>query len=107
MKKTGSMVLLVVSCLLLAVSLVLCVYSVYDINCKMDELANNPSVSGIDYLGLGWGYGTVLFIPSVLGLILSCITKKVQQQSVCKSIAFFTIIAFLALIVASVYFIRI
>jgi len=80
MKRTLSIILLIVSCLVLIVSIVFCVYSIVDINRILNKLANDPSASGIDYFGVGWEYGICLFTASFLCLILSGISKKLLQQ---------------------------
>ena len=90
MKRLLSMILFVVLCLILIVSIVFCVYSVIDINRILNELANDPSSSGIDNFGIGWGYGICLLAVSVLGFILSGISKKLLQQ---KALGYVTIIA--------------
>lgn len=76
MKQILSMVLLAASCLVLVLSLFVCVYGIWDINRTLEALANNPSASGLDYFGIGWGYGICLFAVSTVGLILSIISKK-------------------------------
>ena len=88
--------------LLLVASLYVCIYSFYDLSRVMGELANDPSASGIDYFGLGWGYGICLFALSIIGLIVSVINKKVQQIQVLKNISLGAIFVFALFIVLSV-----
>ena len=90
MKRILSMILLVASCLVLIVSIGFCVYSIVDINRISNELANDLSASGMDYFGIGWGYGICLFTISVLGLLLSGLSKKLLQQ---KTLRYLTIVA--------------
>ena len=102
MKKVLSIILLVAMILCFITSLCFCIYSFYDINRVLAELANKPSASGIDYLGLGWGYGICLFGISIIGLIVSTINKKVQQIQVLKNISLGAIFVFVLFIVLSV-----
>ena len=102
MKRVLSIVLLVAMGLLFIASLCFCIYSFYDLNRVLAELANDPSASGIDYFGLGWGYGIYLFAISITGLIVSIINKRVQQIQVVKNISLCAIFAFVLFIVLSV-----
>ena len=102
MKKVLPIILLVAMILCFITSLCFCIYSFYDLNRVLAELANNPSASGIDYLGLGWGYGICLFGISITGLIVSTINKKVQQIQVLKNISLGAIFVFAIFIVLSV-----
>lgn len=102
MKRTLSMILLIVSCLVLVASIVFCIYSFIDINRILNELANDPSASGIDYFGIGWGYGICLFAASVLGLILSAISKKLLQQKIGRYVCIIAIATFIFLIITSI-----
>lgn len=77
-------------------------YSICDINSAVDELANDPSASGIDYGGIGWGYGIGLFTISVLDLILSCVSKKLQQRKIYQYISFAAALVFVLLMAVSV-----
>lgn len=103
MKKVLSIMLLVATGLLLIASLSFCIYSFYDLNCVLAELANAPSASGIDFFGIGWGYGIGLFTISIIGLIVSIINKKVQQQQVLKNISLGAMLVFVLLIVISIF----
>ncbi len=103
MKKTLSVILLVVSCLVLVVSIAFCIYSVVDINRSLNELANNPSASGIDYLGIGWGYGICLFTVSVLGFILSAVSKKLLQQKSLRYVCIIAMVIFALLLITSIF----
>ena len=101
MKRTLSIILLTVSCLILIASIIFCFYSVYDINRTLNELANNSSASGIDYMGVGWGYGICLFITSTLGLILMGISKKRLQKRILQHISVAAMILFAFLVITS------
>lgn len=103
MKKVLSIVLLIATSLLLFASLYFCIYSFYDINCVLDKLANDPNASGIDYFGIGWGYGICLFAISIIGLFVSIISKKMQQQRISKNISLGAIFIFVLLIVVSIF----
>ena len=102
MKKVLSIILLVAMLLCFIASLCFCIYSFYDLNRVLAELANDPSASGLDYFGLGWGYGIGLFAISIIGLIVSTINKKVQQIQVLKNISLGAIFVFALFIVLSV-----
>lgn len=103
MKRILSIILFVVSCLNLVFSIVFCIYSVVGINRILNELANNPSASGIDYLGLGWGYGICLFAASAFGFILSMISKKLWQQKSMRYICITQMVVFTLLLIASIF----
>lgn len=103
MKRTRSLVLFIISSLILLVSIFFCIYGVVDIIRTQNELANAPSASGIDYWGIGWGYGISLFAISVLGLILSWISRKLLQQKILRTISVIAIAVFVFLIIASLF----
>ena len=86
MKRALSSMLLIVSCLGQIVSVVFCIYCFVSLNCRLDELANKPGASGVDYFGIGMGYGFFLFCASVLGLILSGISTKLSKQKILRYI---------------------
>lgn len=88
----------VVMCLHLIATLLFCVYSILDI----ERYLQQPGLSGIDMLGLGWGYGICLFALAVLGIILSNISEKKQTEGPLKTISCFVKIVFWLLIVVSV-----
>ena len=66
----------VVMCLHLIATLIFCVYSFFDIA----RYLQRPGLSGVDMLGLGWGYGICLFSLAVLGIILSHISEKSSRK---------------------------
>lgn len=101
LKKTLSIILFTVLCLVLTVSVVICFYSIYDINRTLNELANTPGTSGIDYLGIGWIYGICLFAVSVLGLILSGISQKLLQQKIQQYVSIVAMVVFALLLMIS------
>ena len=103
MKKIISVILFILSCLTLIASISFCLYSLYDLNRIANELANNPSTSGIDYLGNGWGYGIVLFFMSSFGLIVSIISGKLfKYKRTPKYIFVVSIIIFVLLLMTSI-----
>ena len=102
LKKVLSIIFLVAMSLSFLISLLLSIYSSYDLNRVLVELANDPSVSGIDYFGLGWGYGICLFSISIIGLIVSIINKKLQRQQILKNISLGAIFSFVLFIVLSI-----
>lgn len=103
MKRILAMILFVVSCLVLIASIAFFVYGVVDINRILNELSNNPSASGIDYLGIGWVYGIGLFVVSILGLIMSGISKKMLQKKILQYASIVEMVAFSLLLVTSIF----
>lgn len=103
MKSIPAMILLIVSCLVLIASIVFCVCSIIDINRILNELANDPSASGMDYFGIGMGHGIILFSTSALGLILSGISKKLQQTKALQNVSLAAIIIFSLLAIAAIF----
>lgn len=103
MKRILAMILFVVSCLVLIASIAFFVYGVVDINRILNELSNNPSASGIDYLGIGWAYGIGLFVVSILGLIMSGISKKMLQKKILQYASIAEMVAFSLLLVTSIF----
>ena len=101
MKKLSA-VLFAALCIILVISLCICIYGVWDIICAAGDLANDPSASGIDYMGLGWGTAIALMVSSALGLILSCISRKMQRDKRLRSVSLTSIVIFALLIVVSV-----
>ena len=102
MKKVLSVVLMVAMSLLLIGSVCFCIYSVNDLERLQQEMAKDPSVSGIDFLGLGWGYALILDAISFLGLIISIINTKVQEKPVLKIISDSASFVFVIIMVMSV-----
>ncbi|MBQ6818155.1 MAG: hypothetical protein IJP35_00925 [Clostridia bacterium] len=98
MKKALSIILLTVMGLLLMASLCLCI----GFACEWTRLTNDPGASGLDYFGVGWGYGIVLFVVSVVGIIVAAISRKVQQQRVLKNISLGAVLAFVLLVFVAV-----
>ena len=103
MKRILAMIIFVVSCLVLIASIAFFVYGVVDINRILNELSNNPSASGIDYLGIGWAYGIGLFVVSILGLIMSGISKKMLQKKILQYASIVEMVAFSLLLVTSIF----
>lgn len=103
MKKTISTILLILSLLIGVLLIACCLYGFYDINRTLNELANDPSGSGIDYFGIGWGYGIILFALSVPELILSAVNMKLLQQKALRYISAAGIVISGLLMIASIY----
>ncbi len=103
MKRILSMVLFVVSCLILVSTVIFGVYSVIDIFRSLMELANDPTVSGIDYLGIGLWYGICLFTMSFLGFILSAISKILLESKKLRFVCNIAMIIFALPLAASVF----
>lgn len=102
MRKTVSMILLVLSLLIVILAVAGSVYAIYDINRISNDLANNPSASGIDYFGIGWGYGIILFLLSAFGLILTAVNIKLLSAKALRNIAIAEVAVLAILIIVSV-----
>ena len=85
--KKASTILFILSLLFVILAVSGSIYAIYDIAQISNNLANDPSASGIDFMGIGWGYGIILFVLSTLGLILSAVTKKVLRYTAVAEIA--------------------
>ena len=93
MKKALSVILLTVMGLLLVASLCLCI----GFACELTRLANDPGASGLDYFGVGWSYGIVLFVVSIVGIIAAVISRKAQEKRVLKNISLGAVFTFVLL----------
>jgi len=82
MKKVLSIILFIMSCIICVSSVGFYIYSINDIERTYYELANTPGVSGIDYWGIGWGYGGILFMASAIGAVFSGVSAKISQPKV-------------------------
>lgn len=102
MKKAAISIPFIIMLIVLAASIISCIDSIVSINDTFNELANNPSSSGIDYFGIGWAYGIGLFILSIFGLILSVINTKILKINSLKYISLASIFLFGALIITSI-----
>jgi len=87
MRKKFSIVLLVSSCLIFLIALSFCIYSFIGLSHDLDQLANDHNVSGIDFLGVGWGYGIILFLLSLTGLLFSIVSGITQERKRGKCIS--------------------
>lgn len=103
MKKATIIIPFIIMLIILAVSIIFCIYSIVGINYEFNEIANNPSSSGIDSLGIGWVYGIGLFILSIFGLILSVINTKLLKPNSLKYISLASILLFGILIIISIF----
>ena len=103
MKKTTSTILLVLSLLFVVLSVVGTIYAIYDIERITNDLANDTSASGIDFMGIGWGYGIILFVLSIFGLILSAVNIKQLSKKVLRYTAVAEIAVSAVLIIVSIF----
>lgn len=103
MKKVTSTILFVLSLLFVVLSVAGTIYAIYDIDRISNDLANDPSASGIDFMGIGWGYGIVLFTLSVLGLMLSAVNIKLLAKKALRYIAIAEVAVSAVLIIISVF----
>lgn len=102
MKKLLRLLPLIMALIVLVVSVSICIYGIYDINLTLHELASNPSASGIDYLGIGWGYGIILFVISILGFILSIVSVRIVKPKIQKYLSITSLVLFLLLTIISI-----
>lgn len=103
MKKITSTSLFVLSLLLVVLSVVCAIYAIYDIDRISNDLANDPSASGIDFMGIGWGYGIILFVLSIFGLILSAVNIKQLSKKALRYTAVAEIAVSAVLIIVSIF----
>ncbi len=82
------------------------VYGVIDMNKTLVELSAIPGTSGADYLGLGWGYGLVVFMVALFGIILSVISAIITQQRRRKWISLVTVLLFVLLTAVGYFLFR-
>lgn len=103
MKNTISIVLLILSLFMVIATVGCTIYGIYDIEQIKNELANNPSASGIDYMGIGWGYGIILLALSIFGVIISVINIKLTDKKILRYISTFEVILFVVLMIIAVF----
>lgn len=103
MKKITSTILFVSSLLLVVLSVVCAIYAIYDIAQISNNLANDPSASGIDFMGIGWGYGIILFVLSTLGLILSAVNIKLLSKKALRYTAVAEVVISSVLVIVSFF----
>ncbi len=103
MRKSLSMVVFVGMCLVLLATVLFGIYSVIDIFRILTELANDPTVSGIDYFGLGMWYGLWLFALSFVGLILSVAGRILVQQKRLQLVCNIVMLIFILPMLAAVF----
>ncbi len=101
MRKLISFILFALTVLTVIITVIFCIYSIVDIQRELVRLENTPGTSGIDYLGLGWGYGIILFFVSVFGLIISAINIQVSYINIVKYISVASTLLFVLLVFAS------
>lgn len=103
MKKSISVILFILSLVVVTLSIAGSIYGICDINRMRNDLANDTSASGIDYMGIGWGYGIILFVASAIALILSAINIKMLKKKSLQYISVAEVFASVILIVTSVF----
>lgn len=82
MKRFLSGLLLAATCVLLVGAVLIGVYGIVDTERTLAALANDPAASGMDFMGVGWGYGICLFAVSALGAAVSLVSAKLQQRKI-------------------------
>lgn len=103
MKRTASIILLSASYLVLIASVMFCMHSICDISRTLHDLAKDPSASGMDYWGIGWGAGICLFVLSVLGSVLSGLSMKLLRQSMLRYVSAAALAVYGLLFAASLF----
>ena len=101
MRRVVAWVFLALLCLVLVLSVAFLIYSIFDIPRVKGELARDPSASGIDYWGIGWGYGIGLFCLSLFGLTLGIINLHLQKRELLQYGCVVSVILFGMLMAAS------
>lgn len=101
--KKASTILFILSLLFVILAVSGTIYAIYDIAQISNNLANDPSASGIDFIGIGWGYGIILFVLSTLGLILSAVNIKQLSKKVLRYTAVAEIAVSAVLIIVSIF----
>lgn len=104
MKRKLSLTLFIASIVDLVFCICFCVYGIIDFQNTFAGLAATPGTSGMDYFGLGWGYGIALFFGALSGLLLSIISVILAQKKGIRygsfaSIALFSLLLVIAVIV--------
>ena len=103
MKKTASIILFILSLLFVILAVSGTIYAIYDIAQFSNNLASDPGASGIDFMGIGWGYGVILFVLSTIGLILSAVSIKLLSNKVLRYTAVAEIALSAVLCIVSVF----
>lgn len=103
MKRITSTILLVLSLLFVVFSVAGTIYAIYDIDRMSKGLANDSSASGMDFMGIGWGYGIVLFVLSAIGLTLSAINIKLLSKKALRYTAFAEVAVSSILLIISIF----
>ncbi len=103
MKKAVSEVLFVVSLFVVVLAVAGSIYAVYDIITIKNDIAAAHNTSGIDSFGIGMGYGIVLFVISLLGLILSAVCIKLFSKKSIRYAAVAETVSAVILVIVSVF----
>lgn len=101
MRRVVAWVFLALLCLVLILSVAFLIYSIFDIPRVKEALARDPSASGIDFWGIGWGYGIGLFCLSLFGLALGIINMNLQKRELLQYGCVVSVILFGMLMAAS------
>ena len=98
MKKCFAVILLILSCLVLFATLSFGLYGLY----TFDELSSQPGTSGIDYFAIALGYSIGMFLFSAVGLLLSIVSRSLQEKQIPTYIATAVIVIFSLLLLSAV-----
>ena len=97
------MALVVISVALLVFAVFFSVDSIVEIHDVQQRLSDDPSASGIDFLGSGWLHGAILFCMAVVGSVVCGINIKISRCGMIKNISAFLLLSFLILILVAVF----
>jgi hypothetical protein len=103
MNKSASTILFILSVIFAILTVIGTAYAICDITRISNDLTNDLAASGVDFMGIGWGYGIVLFALSAIVLILSAVSIKLLSNKALRYTAVAEVILSAVLIVASVF----
>ena len=103
MRKRIPIILSAISYLILIAAVLFCICSIIDSIRITSELTVDPGASGMDYFGIGWGYGIGLFTLSVFGLIFAGISMHGLRQKFLRWVTGIAILIFVLLLITSIF----
>jgi hypothetical protein len=106
MKHFLSIFLFVMTIVLLVGTVVSSVWSIYDTQSYLEEHVNSGSDDSIAYLGVGgvgWLYGSVLFIASIIGIVLSAVSMRLLAWKIPRTVSMISMWLFVLLGVISTF----
>ena len=103
MKHFLSIFLFVMTIVLLVGTVVSSVWSIYDTQSYLEEHVNSGSDDNIAYIGVGWLYGSVLFIASIIGIVLSAVSMRLLAWKIPRTVSMISMWLFVLLGVISTF----